>query len=296
MKKYSIFFAFLLFALSQYALAAKVSAVKNNKIMIELEGDSASAGSEFFVINAQGKKVAIVKITQVKGGRAIAEITKGSAKEGYTLQSRGGSGSMSTNASASSPSSSSDDSYYDRKLNQKTHNGNSWGVVGGYLMNSMAVATANMKINMSGSGFGALGYYDYALSPSLVIRGMGGLETFNVAGSNTASLPSNCLADCNVKLTYISMYGYGRWNFMQGNYKSWIGGGVGYLYPMSSSTTVFNKSELGANQTFIFAGGTDVRLSNKNYMPISLEYSLYPTTSTVKASIILVRIGYAWNL
>lgn len=294
-KKYSIFFAFSLLALSQFAVAARVSTVKNNKIMIELEGDSASPGSEFFVINAQGKKVAIVKVTQVKGGRAIAEITKGTAKEGYTLQSRGGgSGSMSTKPSSSS--SSGDDSYYDRKLSQRSHNGNSWGVLGGYLMNSMTVATTNMKINMSGSGFGALGYYDYALSPSIVVRAMGGLETYNVTGSNTASSPSNCLTDCNVKLTYTSLYGYGRWNFMQGKFKSWLGGGVGYLIPMSASSTVFNKNELGTNQTFMFAVGTDVQLDNKTYMPISLEYGLYPTTSTVKASIILLRLGYAWNL
>lgn len=292
MTKYSIFFAFSLLLASTSALAAKVSAVKNNKVMIELEGESASPGAEFFVLNAQNKKVALVRVTQVKNGRAIAEIAKGTAQAGYTLQLK-----SAGPAADSGSSSAGGDDYYERKLNQKSHTGNSWGVVGGYLMNTMSVSTSSMKIDMSGSGFGALGYYDYAISPTIVFRGMGGLETYNVAGTNTAASPSNCTTNCDVKIQYISMYGYGRWNFLQGQYKSWLGGAVGYLYPMSApGGEVFKNNQMGANQIFVFSVGTDVRLSNKNYMPISLEYGMFPTTATVSAKIIYLRVGYAWNL
>lgn len=296
MKKHSIFFALSLFILSQSALAAKISQVKNNKVIIELEGEAATPNSEFFVINPAGKKVAIVKITQVKGGRALANILKGTAKPGYTMQARGSAGAAAA-ASRGSGAATTGDSYYDKKLSQRSHSGNSWGLVGGYLMNSMTVVTSSINASLSGSGFGALGFYDYALSPSLVLRGMGGFETYNVAGTNTAASPgNNCVADCNVKLPYLSMYGYGRWNFLQGNYKSWLGAGVGYLYPMSPQSTVFAKSQLGANQVFIFSAGMDVRMNAKTYLPVSFEYGLYPTTATVKAHIIYLRLGYAWNL
>lgn len=292
MKKYSIFFAFSLLFASYSALAAKVSAVKNNKVMIELDGDNASPGAEFFILNGQNKRVALVKVTQVKNGRAIGEIIKGTAQPGYTLQMKSGGSSASSGSS-----SSGGDDYYERKLNQKSHNGNSWGVVGGYLMNSMTVSTTSMKIDMSGTGFGALGYYDYAFSPSIVFRGMGGLETYNVAGTNTAASPSNCTSNCDVKISYLSMYGYARWNFLQGPYKSWVGGGLGYLYPMSTpGGTVFANNQMGANQIFVFSVGTDVRLSSKNYLPVSLEYGMFPTTATVAAKIIYLRVGYAWNL
>ena len=162
MKKYSIFFAFSLLFASYSALAAKVSAVKNNKVMIELDGDNALPGAEFFILNGQNKRVALVKVTQVKNGRAIGEISKGTAQPGWRLQIKSGGWSASSGSS-----SSGGDDYYERKLNQKSHNGNSWGVVGGYLMNSMTVSTTSMKIDMSGTGFGALGYYDYAFSPSI---------------------------------------------------------------------------------------------------------------------------------
>ncbi len=292
MKKYSVIFALSIFLQTYAALAAKVSLVKNNKILILLEGESTSPGSEFFIINAQGKKVAIVKITQVKGDRAIAEIVKGTARPGYSLQAHGG--TTSTNAS----SASSGDNYYDRKLNQKIHNGNSWGIIGGYLMNSMAVQTSSITTNMTGTGFGALGFYDYAISPSITLRAIGGLETYGVAGSNSSTSPgTSCTTNCDLKISYLSLYGYGRWNFTQGNYKSWIGVGSGYLYPMSSPTSsVFTSGQLGANQIFVFSAGMDIRLNNKNYIPISLEYGLFPTTATVKANIIYLRAGYAWNL
>lgn len=305
MKKHSIFFALLFFALCPSAMAAKISQVKNNKVLIDLEGSTTTAGAEFFVINPAGKKVAIVRITQVKGGRALADILKGAAKAGYGMQARGAGGAAAAASAASGSggsqqgrdSSAAGDSYYDKKLSQRVHSGNSWGVLGGYLMNSMTVVTSSINANLSGSGFGALGFYDYSISPSLVLRAMGGYESYNVAGSNSAASPgNNCTTDCNVKLPYLSMYGYGRWNFLPGEYKSWLGAGVGYLYPMSPQSTIFTKSQLSANQIFVFSAGMDVRLSNKNYLPISLEYGLYPTTATVKASIIYLRLGYAWNL
>ena len=298
MKKYTVFFALVLFFITHSAMAAKVSQVKNNKVMLSLEGDGTTTGSELFIINPQGKKVAIVRVTQVKGDRAIGDIVKGSVKPGYTTQLKSaGSGS----ASSSAGSSSSGDSYYDKKLNQRAHTGNSYGVIGGYLMNSMSASftpvAGGSKVNpsMSGTGFGALGFYDYALSSSFVGRAMVGMEQYNVAGSITTA-DCSLTTNCSVNLTYLSMYGYGRWNLTQGNYKTWIGGGFGYLYAMGKASTFLKADQISANQIFMFSAGMDIRLSAKTYVPVSLEYGMFPSSDSVKASIIYLRAGYAWNL
>lgn len=298
MKKSTVLFALSLFFLSNSAFSATVSAVKNNKIMMSLEGESTSVGAEFFVINPQGKKVAIVKVLQTKGDRALAEIVKGTAKQGYSLQSRGGGGSASSMSTSPSEGSSSENSYYEKKLSQRVHTGNSYGLLGGYLMNSMTITATGLNTSMSGTGFGASGYYDYALSPTLVARAMVGLEQYVVQGSNSSTTPVSCTTNCDVNLNYLSIYGYGRWNYLQEtSYKAWLGGGAGYLYPISKSSTAFtNTSQLQANQVFVAAAGVDVRLSGKNYMPISIEYGLFPTSSTVSANILYLRLGYAWNL
>lgn len=289
MKKCIIFFALFLLLLTHSAMAAKVTIVKNNKVMLALEGESLAPGAQLYIINEQGKKVAIVQLTQVKGDKAVGQILKGSAKVGHTTQAKGG-----TTAAAGAAGT---EDYYNNKLNQRAHTGNSYGIVGGYLMNNMTINASGLNTTMSGSGFGALGYFDYALSSSFVGRAMVGMEQYAVAGSNTATSPVNCTADCDVKLTYLSMYGYARWNFLQGNYKSWLGGGVGYLYPTGKASTAFkNSSQLQANQIFVLSAGMDIRLSAKTYIPVSLEYGLFPSSPTVTANIIFLRAGYAWNL
>ncbi|MBK9322759.1 MAG: hypothetical protein IPM97_07410 [Bdellovibrionaceae bacterium] len=287
---------FLILVISNSVFAASVTAVKNNKIAINLEGQTASPGTEFFVVNKSSKKVAIVQITQVKGDKAIAEIKKGSAQVGYSLQPRSG-GTSSGAATAST------DSYYDQKLNSRAHTGNSFGLVGGYLMNSMTAtftggplgAPYPVTASMSGSGFGALGFYDYALSPRFILRGMGGVEQFDVAGS-ISTADCSATSTCNVKLMYLSMYGYGRYNVTEGDYKWWVGGGYGYLYALSKASTVLRAEQISANQIFVFSTGIDIRLSTKSYVPVSIEYGMFPTSDSVKASIIYLRAGYAWNL
>lgn len=298
MKNLKTSFVFFILILSNTVFAASVTAVKNNKIAINLEGQAASPGTEFFVVNASGKKVAIVKITQVKGDKALAEISKGTAQVGYSLQPRSGGGGKSSSAGATSS-----DSYYDQKLNSRAHTGNSFGIIGGYLLNSMTAsftggplgATYPVTASMSGSGFGALGFYDYAISPKFVLRGMGGVEQYNVVGS-ISTFDCSATADCNVKLMYLSMYGYGRYNVLEGDYKWWVGGGYGYLYAISKASTVLRSEQISANQIFVFSTGLDIRLSPKTYIPVSIEYGMFPNSDSVKASIIYLRAGYAWNL
>jgi hypothetical protein len=290
-----MFFVFLVLTISGTAFAATVTAVKNKRIMISLDGEAASSGTEFFVINASGKKVAIVKVTQVKNGKAIAEISKGTAQVGYSLQLKGGGGKSGGSGSA--------DSYYDKKLTNRARTGNSMGVVGGYLMNSMTASfiggvfgsTYKVNADMAGSGFGALGFYDYAFSPRWVFRGMAGLEQYNVSGTITTPDCANT-TNCSVSLTYLSMYGYGRYNILNEKTKWWAGLGYGYLYAMSKSATAINVSQVSANQIFMFSTGVDIRLSAKSYIPISLEYGMFPTSDSVSAKIIYLRAGYAWNL
>ena len=72
------------------ALAQEIVQLKGTKALINLSGLEASAGTEFFAVDSGGKKRAILKVRQVKGDRAIADVIKGSAKTGQSVQVRGG--------------------------------------------------------------------------------------------------------------------------------------------------------------------------------------------------------------
>jgi hypothetical protein len=294
--------------LSVSSWAASVSAVKGQKTLINLEGSEANPGDEFFLINpANGKKNAIVRITQVKNGKAIAEIVKGRAAQGFTLQAKA-SGSSAGGSAAAAHASSDVSSYENTGSTYKGRGGDylmipkdSWGIVGEYLMNTMdathtvggsVTATANMK----NSSFGAGGFYDYVYTPELIARGGVALEQFSVKGASDVA--GDCSgSDCKADITYLTMSALGKYNFNIGKYRPWVGAGGGFMIAVSKSSNILKESEISTNQVLTAAFGVDIQMSRKNYIPVSLEYStFFPPAELVKAHMIILKGGWAWNL
>lgn len=305
MKLYSRLLASaLVLTLASSVHAASVAGVKGQKVLINLEGDSAEVGDEFFLINpANEKRSAIIRIKQVKGGKALAELVRGKAENGYTLRAKAAS-PMSADYTPASEENRSGKSAATGGDNYLRVLKDSWGVMGGYIMNSMDAEisyrdnlniTQRTSASMSGSGFGAGSFYDYVLTQSLVGRAYAGIEQFNASGTASSA---GCAGstNCDAKINYLSMYGVLKWYPLQDKYRMWAGGGMGYLLALSKSSTALNESQISTNQVFTAAIGLDIQRDRKNYIPISLEYNLFPSSDTVKASMILIKAGWAWNL
>lgn len=158
-------------------------------------------------------------------------------------------------------------------------------------LNNVSRANASM----SGMGFGAGGFYDVPFGDSLAGRIWAGIEQFNVSG-DISTAACNGSTTCDAKINYLSVYGLGKWYFMQGQYRSWVGGGAGFLLAVSKSATALNESQISTNQVLTAALGLDWQMSRKNYVPISIEYNMFPDSSTVKATMIVIKAGWAWNL
>lgn len=290
----------LLLSFSSTGFAATVSAVKGQKVLINLDGDTAEVGDEFYLINPETqKRTAVIRIKQVKPGKALGDILRGKAVSGSSLQAKAPS-SMSADAtpSESGSTSNSNSAGYLRVLKD------SWGITGGYLMSTMDAdityrnsfdVIQKTSASMSGSGFGVSGFYDYVLNSSLVGRGSAGIEQFNVAGSADSAGCQNS-TNCDAKINYLSLYGILKWYPLQDKYRVWVGGGMGYLLALSKSSTALNESQISTNQVFTVGGGVDVQMNRKNYVPVSIEYNMFPASDTVKASMISIKAGWAWNL
>lgn len=293
MKRNSLLLALLIALSTPFAHSATVTTVKGQTVLIDLEGETVAQDDEFFLINPETqKKAAIIRIKKFKGEKALAEIVKGRADTGFTLQAKaasaaGGEGGASS-AKAGGPLRSLKDSY---------------GFLGGFIMNSMNAdvsynngsTTTRSSTSMSGSGFAVGGYYDYTFTPSIVLRGYSGLEQFTAAGSASTAACAGT-TNCTANITYLSFYGLGKWYVSQGTYRTWLGGGFGYLLALAKSSTALNESQISTNSVMTAAFGMDYQSSRKNYIPISLEYNLFPSSNTVKASQILIKAGWAWNL
>ena len=300
----------LSFLLIPHAFAASVTTVKGQKVLINLDGADSVAGDEFFLINPESqKKAAIIRIRQVKSGKAIGEIVKGYAKPGFSLQAKGPS-KMSMEApppepedsTAAAPTPQYDtparDTGYLRVIK------NSWGVLGSLTMNTMNAnisntdvfgATTKTAANMKGMGFGAGGFYDYAFTPDMVGHASAMLEQFNSTGT-AATAACKGSTNCEVNITYLSLYGLGKYYFTKDKFRMWGGAGMGYLLALSKSSTALNESKISANQVLTLAFGGDYQMSRKNYIPISIEYNYFWPSADVTANQIILKAGWAWNL
>lgn len=287
-KLFPLLAAFLFF-IAPAANAAEIINVKNNKALIRLDETEASAEQEFFALDHDGKKKALLKVTAAKNGKALADILKGKAEVGYTISPR--------NSPVSSPS--SDDAEHSSTFTRK-YTGNSWGLLGSLTQTTMNVSipvTAGSStmttIPMTGSNFGVVGFYDYAYQPHLILRGIGGYEQLTANGTS-ASASCDGSANCNFEVSYLSFYGILRYNYMMNKWKPWVGVNFGMLIAMGKSSNVIDTAGITTNQIYGVNTGLDIPLSRKSYLPLSLEYGMFPSSSTVTSSFLTIRAGYAW--
>jgi hypothetical protein len=279
--------------LSINSLAATVQSIKGSKLLLQLEGQNVQVGDRYFLLDGAGKKKAIVTIRQIKAGRAVAELNKGTPQTGYKLSVD----ALASASASANPRNSSAGSTYSKSGRASSYTGNSWGIMGSLLQNNMqatftpSVGAASTTVNMTGMTFGLLGYYDYALSPDFQLRGMGGYEMFGVKGSGGASDCDNS-SDCNVSISYLSMYGGAKYNFYNHGMRVWAGASYGFLWALSKSSSVLKTADISSNQLYVFSLGLDYPLKNMAYIPLTVDYGLFPTSATVKANIIFLRAGW----
>ena len=269
----------LFFGPSLYA--AEVTKVKGTNALIDLKGQAAAPGDQFFALSSDGKKKAVLQITKVKGDKAIGRILKGKADAGMALEPKAASaGAASGTAKAGSP------------------NGRSyWGAMVGASMDSMKVQVNNFSVpgnvygtaNLSGMGFSAMGMFDYEVLPQVWFRGLGGIEGFNVSGSSICA-GGNSQA-CNASIYYLSVDFLGRYVFSKGDYRPWLGGGVALMFPASKSASALDSASIGNTSVIMIGGGLDWFISPTTFIPISVEYGMLPKSNEVDASWIELRVG-----
>jgi len=128
--------------------AASVTQVKGTKILLELEDEQElTPNQEVFIIDENGKRIGLVKIRQVRGGKAIGEVTKGRAVVGGISQPRSNPGSAQKAAPARSRNERSSDESEDTSVSSKKKL--SGGFLLGYGSNSMSFTAQRTSPNVS---------------------------------------------------------------------------------------------------------------------------------------------------
>ena len=277
-------FLFFLFLISGYAQAAQVSKVNQTQAIVDLQGEVTSPGAEFYSVNSDGKKVSLLVVKQIKGERALMLIKKGKATVGESVQ-------------AKSAASAKKSSGAKRTLSRRSTL--SGGILGSYAMSTMSmavqVATVKEDVKMTDSSFGAKIFVDYDLSPSITIRAATGYETFAAKGTITTELCGGT-NDCHANYNYLPLEGSAHYNFMTGDNRAWVGLGYSFLIEMSRDVNIPNlNSENKTNQSILFSLGADFKMGASNFIPVVVEYAMFPGSTNVTASATYVRAGYGFS-
>ncbi len=280
-KQYLLIFCVILF--SHFVEAAHVDQVKGKRALIILDGLSAKKGQIVETINpATGKKTSFLRIRAVKGNRAVAEILRGKPVKSHQVQPRTRKAGteqkqMPTSASKAAPSPSKSDSNF---------------ALGGLLgvgFNSMEVvigAAPQEKVDQTGVGFSVSGAADFWLTNWMSVRGLLGIEQFNVSGDGAGN---NCEGTnaCETKITYFTALAFARIHLVE---SVWVGPGVGLQQPMTVKSNNI-ESDFGTTAVYGFGGGIDLKLGQNMYIPIHVEYGMQPKSDQVATSYYSGRLG-----
>ncbi|WP_413942967.1 hypothetical protein [Bdellovibrio sp. HCB-162] len=272
----------LLTSLVSPAYAFKTLVVKNDRALIDLEGEDLKVGDKLGARSPDGKPRALLEIKQVKDGKAVALILKGRMQKDFNVEryTPGGSAAKSSTAPTKSVSKSK----------------SAWGLTAGYAMNKMTVKPSGASsISLSGSSFNVSGFYQLHLDGGFSARILGGYETLQASGSSAAASCSGS-SDCKVELSYLGLEALVRYSFIRSQSMDvWAGAGLGFLFAIGKSSNVLDTSKVSTNQTIVGSLGLDYRLKGNNFIPVQLDYAMFPDNNTSSANQIILRAGYGFN-
>lgn len=282
-------FSLLCLFIPTSGFSAQVAKVKGKSLLIDTQGDPLKPGEVYFVVDVDGSRKAIVKITKVKGNRALARLGKGVPQVGMSLQKRGQNVARSSRSSSAPGGYSSSGSGVSQSY---------WGALLGVGFDSLTadiISDAGIKqgtASTSGTSFSFKGLYDHRLFDKVWFRGLFGIEGLKTEGSKACGNSAN--EACNVDIMYLSADAIGRYVFTEGQFRPWAGGGVSLLFPLSKSSTLLQTSSITNTYALIFAVGVDWEISPTMVIPLSVEYAMLPKSDTVEASWVQVRGGLAF--
>lgn len=278
----TLIFTLLFTSLVTPAYAIKIVSIKNDRTLLDLEGEEVNVGDKLGARNPDGKPKALLEIKQIKQGKAIAAIVKGKLQQDYSVAK------ISQTEKAKSPADG------DSKLNSKSKS--AWGFTAGYAMNSMTIKpSGGSSISLAGSSFNLSGFYQMHLDGGFSTRFLSGYETLQASGTSAAATCTGS-SDCKVEVSYLGLEALIRYSFVSNSSVDlWAGAGLGFLFAIGKSSNVLDTGKITTNQSIVGTLGLDYHMSRNNFIPIQLDYALFPDNSTSSANQIILRAGYGFN-
>jgi hypothetical protein len=273
----------LTFLSALWVQAHSLQAIKGTKALLILDETPVAIDDILLVLDSSGAEQGQVQVHQIKDKRAIAIITQGTLPmppTSYKLEPA----SKSPNAPVITPPVKPDLTPTAVTVPQAK------GYYGGVSQNQLSVSLTNSTtLKLSGLSFNAGAFYERALTRRLQVLARAGYEGLKAKGSLSSDA---CGASCDVDVSYLAADALVKYSFYNGKKTWWLGGGLGFLFPLVKSSNVLDTSKMTLNEKIILGGGLNWYLNTTNFIPVQLEYALQPSNSIVTTSQFILRVGY----
>lgn len=275
------FVLLLLFAIISFSPPARaviILNIKNDRVLLDLESENWHPGDRLIAKDESGKGKALLEVKQIKGHQAVAAILKGSVETTYTIAKR----------TPKEPSSSEGKA----KSSGKKLSGE-WGLTLGLASNSMTVKpSSSVQATLSGSSSQATFFYQRSIDEDISTRIFLGYHSLQASGTSTA-ISACATGGCKVDIGYLGIEALARYSFLNSqSVNLWGGAGLGFLYAMNKTSNVLDTEKITTNQTILFSLGVDWKISGGSFIPLQLDYALFPDNSVSSANQLILRLGY----
>lgn len=287
---------FLILLFVSHSESAIVTQSKNGKVLIDNQRDEVESGQEYFLLNSEKKKVALVRISTVKEDKSVGLVIKGKSDGTETLLLK----------SEASPADKVP-RFQENTTNVDTNPTTTYrlqqkkiSLLLNMLSSKMTALEADAQapnpnvdsVQMTGSSIGVTGAYDRPISSWFEFRGTLGYEPFTVAGT---SVITGCDAatsrDCMAEISYLSAGAYARFDIYKSRTSVWLAIGSLGKFPIAKKSTALKTEDLKLAGAYSLAVGLEYFVNNKIFIPFSVEQQYFFSTETVKADQLSIRIG-----
>lgn len=272
-KMKNIFAFILLFFISSFTLGAEIIQSKDQKILLSSDTEKFEVGQTVFIFDLKNSQTGSAKILTVKKNRAIALLNEGTALVGWRAQQT-------------------------ENLKDVTVSNFSWGTGVRTYSNSISVqqsaGTTKELVDMVGTNFSIHTFLGYKIYPSFLTQGFIGYEIYDVKGTATQNVCAGATStNCFIKSNYLTLGGRLIYEFGP----IWVGGGGTFKYSTGGQSNAIFLDDTKSKGSADLEIGSQIKLNNKNSVPISIgyEYSLNISPDVPKINQIYLNISYAYH-
>lgn len=272
--------------------AVSILNVKGDRVLLDLDGEDFQPGDRLVALSPSGKEKSLIQVKQVKGSKAIATILNGKVEVGYDIEKTESSETDLTLDEDDLESTKKSTSRKKVTQKRKRNPSSAWGIVVGAASNNVTVKPGNTTATqLSGSSTIITAFYQRTLDGSISTRILGGTYGFAASGEST-NISACTPGGCKLEISYMGLEALVQYSIIKNSTLNlWVGAGMGFLFASSKSSNVVDTSKISSNQTFLASLGSDWNISNTLFIPLQMDYVLFPDNNTSSASQMIVRLG-----